>query len=378
MILGSAASFVYGGHWMWFGFAALLIVGVGGELISGDDTNEPTYKHGWICDWIAYSILPCLIIAAVAFVWAVSPRDVLHIGDYVGSNFGIDVLGRRSLNSWIDYLGGALSLGGVLGVQGIIVAHELTHRTEDPVAMFFGRWIFALMFGTNLATEHVFGHHANLGFAEVDPVSVKRGTGYYTFLTKGAWDQWHHGWCIEKARLNAAGKSAFSFHNRIVQAWIRGSLVLGLIAYGAGFYGFMFYLIAITYSKIILEGLNYFSHYGIVRERGQSIGVRHTFSSNNAIGNMIIFNLGRHGAHHAEGNHYQDLKAYPEMPQSPFGYITMTVISWIPPLFFKIMLPVVKDWDEKYATPKERQLAETQNRESGLPYLTGHTAIPAE
>jgi alkane 1-monooxygenase len=272
----------------------------------------------------------------------------------------------------------ALSLGGILGVQGIVVAHELTHRTEDPIGMFIGRWTFALMFGTNFATEHVHGHHRNLGFRSVDPVTVRRGTGFYTFLTKGAWDQWVHGWEIEHERLRAAGKWTFSLNNQIVRAWIRGALVTVLVAYAAGAIGLLWYLLAIAYAKFILEGLNYFSHYGVMRERGHPIGVRHTFSSNNAIGNMILLNLGRHGAHHADGVHYQDLKAYPDMPQSPYGYLVMTVVSWVPPLFKYVMAPTLKEWEEKYATAAERSAVERDNWESGAAWLARSPVPSAE
>jgi len=255
------------------------------------------------------------------------------------------------------------------GVQGIVVAHELTHRTEDPIAMFIGQLTFALMFGTNFATEHVYGHHRNLGFGDVDPVTVRRGTGFYTFLTKGAWDQWYHGWEIERERLRAGGRWTLSLNNQIIRAWLRGAVVVGLVVYAAGLFGFLWYLLAIAYSKFILEGLNYFSHYGMMRERGQPIGVRHTFSSNNAIGNMILLNLGRHGAHHADGGHYQDFKAYPEMPQSPYGYLVMTVVSWVPPLFKYVMAPSLREWEEKFATPAERRAVERDNRQSGKAWL---------
>ena len=44
----------------------------------------------------------------------------------------------------------------------------------------------------------------------------------------------------------------------------------------------------------------------------------------------------------------------------------MTVISWVPPLFWKVMIPTLKDWEQNWATPEERQLAEAQNRASGV------------
>lgn len=375
IVLGSAASFIHGGPWMWFGIAAVFILGVGGELISRDDNSEPAYKNGWIFDWIAYSITFSLIIALICFVWALSSFDVLNIGQIAATYFGYDALAARASNNWIDYLGGSLSMGGILGVQGIVVAHELTHRTEDPVAMFFGRLTFALMFGTNFATEHVHGHHKNLGHNDVDPVTVRRGTGFYTFLTKGAWDQWHHGWEIERKRLKAAGQQTLSMNNAIVRAWIWGGVVMGLVLFATGPISFLWYLLAIAYAKFILEGLNYFSHYGMMRERNMPIGVRHTFSSNNAIGNMILLNLGRHGAHHADGGHYQDYKAYPDMPQSPYGYLVMTVISWVPPLFKYVMAPSLNEWEDKYATPAERAAVLRDNEDSGAAWLIRRRAV---
>jgi hypothetical protein len=372
-VFGASVSFILGGPWMWFAVSYVFLVGVGGELLSPEDESEPVYRHPWICDWIAYSIAALLAIALLVFVWVFSAHDLFGIGTRVEALFGYDALAVRAANGWWHYIGAALSLGVILGVQGIVVAHELTHRTEEPVAMFIGRWTFALMFGNNFATEHVHGHHKNLGRPAEDAVSVKRGTGFYKFLTAGAREQWRHGWQIESARLKALGHTSWSFDNQILRAWIRALIVILLVAIAAGPIGFLYYLLAAAYAKFILEGLNYFSHYGLVREIGKPIELRHTFSSNNAIGNMILLNLGRHGAHHAEWTHYQNLRAHAEMPQSPYGYLVMTVISWIPPLFFRVMLPKVKEWDERYATADERCLAAQQNVESGIDALSVRT-----
>ena len=72
---------------------------------------------------------------------------------------------------------------------------------------------------------------------------------------------------VETRRLSDAGQSAFSFGNRIVQAWLRGALVMALVIIGGGWVCFLAYLLAIAYAKFILEGLNFFSHYGLVRGR---------------------------------------------------------------------------------------------------------------
>lgn len=367
--LGTAISFIAGGWWMWFGVAVMFIIGVGGELFSGEDTSEPRYGHAWIYDWIIYSISLFLLLSLITFVWAFSRADLLGLGTFALDQLGYDALAVRGENAWYHYTGAALSLGVILGVQGIVMAHELVSRTDDMVDTRVGELVFALMFGTNFAVEHVYGHHKNLGYPEHDAVTPIRGTHFYQFQTAGTWTQWKSGWDIEKKRLNDAGQSAFSFGNRIVQAWLRGGIVMALVLVGGGWVCFLYYLLAIAYAKFILEGLNFFSHYGLVREEGQPITPRVTFSSNNAWGNGILLNLGRHGAHHAENSRYQDLKAYADDPQCPYGYLTMTVIAWIPPLFFKVMVPMLKEWDEKYATPAELELTMKENRESGIKAL---------
>ena len=362
---GTAASFVFGGIYMWFGLAFLLVVGLGGELISGEDTSEPEYSYEFLFDWNTYIITLFLAVSTVTFVWSFSSIDLLGIGAFVQSMTGIDVLAARGQNVWWQHLGAALSLGGILGVQGITVGHELTHRTDDPFDMLVGRWCFALMFGTNFATEHVHGHHHHLGHSELDPVSVKRGTGFYNFLTVGTFNQWRGGWRIERERLNAKGKSFWNIDNQVLRAYFRGGLVAAGIAYFGGWIALAWWVLAIAYAKYILEGLNFFSHYGIVREPGEPITLRHTFSSNNAIGNYYLLNLGRHGSHHLSGGRYQNFEAGAGMPMSPYGYITMTVISWMPPLFWWVMTPAIKEWEEKYATDGEREIVRQHNLESG-------------
>ena len=369
VVFGTTASFIVGGAWMWFGVCFMFIVGVGGELISRDDYSEPEYKYNWLHDLNAYIIAFGLLVALAALIWMSSASDLLGIGAHINSLWGIDVLANKSLNGWYDQLGAALSLGIILGVQGIVVSHELTHRTDRPFDMFVGRWVFGLMYGTNFATEHVHGHHKNLGFPEIDPVSVKRGTGFYTFLTKGTYHQWLNGIDIERERLNDNGKSVWNWDNQVLRAYLRGALVGIVVIVLSGWLGLVLWSVALFFAKYILEGLNYFSHYGMVREKDQPITIRHTYSNNNLIGNMFLLNLGRHGAHHAYGGDYQNFKACPDQPQSPYGYITMTVLSWIPPLFRKVMIPVVQNWDEKYATEGELKIATQHNKESGIDEL---------
>jgi alkane 1-monooxygenase len=365
-----------GGAWMWAGVVYLFVVGVGGEVVSKNrvDKSNPDYKYGIIHDLILYSVGLGLYVSLFTLAWTCAGEDILGFGAWVNgllAQMGIsyDVVAARSTDVWYDYLGGCLSVGGLLGVSGITAAHELTHRTANPFDMWVGRWIFASSFGSNFATEHVYGHHKRLGFPD-DPVTPKRGIGFYEFLTVGGWRQFKGGIGVEKRRLAALGKSPWSIQNRILHAWMRGYVVLVAIYLVGGWAAIGAWFVAIMCSKYILEGLNFFSHYGMVRAPGEKIAIRHTFSSANPLTNHFTFNLGRHGAHHVYDREYH-LLPYKEMPECPYGYLTMTAISWVPPLFLKIMVPLLKDWEENWATAEERAIAEEHDKESGIPALMG-------
>jgi hypothetical protein len=48
------------------------------------------------------------------------------------------------------------------------------------------------------------------------------------------------------------------------------------------------------------------------------------------------------------------------------GYLTTFMVALIPPLWNKLMVPKVLEWDRKYASEKELQLANEANQMSGL------------
>jgi hypothetical protein len=380
----SVAGLLAGGWWTWTGVVFLFVIGVGGEVLTKDrrDETNPAYAYPVIHDLIIYSVVAGHVFAVFVTAWICASDDPFGFGAWLtqalaASAWAYDVMAARAANDWAAYLGAGLSLGGLLGVSGISAAHELTHRTGNPFDLWCGRWDFALSYGTNFATEHVYGHHRNLGYPGVDTVSPKRGVGFYEFLTAGAAHQWQGGFDIERRRLDALGKSWWSPQNRVLHAWARGAVVVAAVAWVGGWLGIVVWLVAAAFSKYILEGLNFFSHYGLIRLPGEKITTRNTFSSFNPLSNHFTFNLGRHGSHHEHDRPYY-LHQYQPMPEAPYGYLTMTLVSWIPPLFWKLMIPMLKHWDEHWATPAELEVIERHNRESGIAELNGSTAaLPA-
>ena len=374
------AGLLGGSLWTWTGVIFLFVVGVGGEMLTKNwrDESNPEYSYPIVHDVIIYSVVACHFFALFVAMWALASTDLLGFGYLVNQGlatlgFQGDVLVIRSNNDWIAFLGTGLSLGSLLGVSGTGSCHELTHRVTKPFDLWLGRWDFALSFGTNFATEHVHGHHKNLGLAGLDPVSPKRGMGFYEFLTSGQIRQWKGGFGIEKRRLETIGKNSISIHNRVIHAWLRGSVIVAFTFLAAGWLGFVIWFVAALVGKYILEGLNFFSHYGLIRLPGDKITSRNTFSSCNPICQHFTFNLGRHGTHHEQADQpFYQFKWKP-MPESPYGYLTMTMISWIPIWVWKEMIPMLKEWDAKWASPPELEVIARHNEESGIEKLLSNT-----
>ena len=58
----------------------------------------------------------------------------------------------------------------------------------------------------------------------------------------------------------------------------------------------------------------------------------------------------------------------------PQGYLTMLYMALFLPFFFhKMMAKKLLEWDENFASDKERILADRQNQNSGVPILIKET-----
>ncbi|MGR9092279.1 MAG: hypothetical protein ACU85U_17050, partial [Gammaproteobacteria bacterium] len=192
-----------GGAWMWLGVAYVFVVGVGGEILTRNwvDDSNPSYGFPILHDLILYSAALGLIAGLALLTWSTSSADLFGLGAAFNSvladaGFHYDVLAARAANAWYDYLGAGLSVGALLGVTGIACSHELTHRTANPFDLWVGRWVFALMFGTNFATEHVYGHHVRVATPE-DPATARRGESLYRFLPRTIVGSFKSAWRLE-------------------------------------------------------------------------------------------------------------------------------------------------------------------------------------
>lgn len=356
LLLLTFCSFLAGKAWLWFGFAFLLFASVVGDRVFSDDRRMMAQAKPLFLNTLLYSILPLLLLNVLAFIWQMAPHDWLGIGNFFDKVLSLDIQARKMERSGSDVFGAVMSLGLLCASAGTNVAHELVHRTWDPKTLITGRWLLTLTFDTSFAIEHVYGHHAHIGTRR-DPATARRGETFFQFFPRSTWFSLVSAWQIEGERLRKRGHALGSWHNRFLRGQLM-TLAIPLLYYSAlGWRGVGLCLMVGLFGKIYLELVNYIEHYGLVRKPGTPVEPRHSWNSNHRLSTLLLYNLTRHSHHHAKGHlPFWKLEPMPEAPMLPYGYMSMILIALIPPLFRKIMDPLVLDWDQNQASHDEKKL----------------------
>ena len=358
---------VLGGGWgMWVGFVLVFTALAVFDEWFGDDPSEPAYAHPAALDAMLYLALPALALLAFCFAWMLGDGDALGFGAWAQATLGWDLFANRAATSPLQMLGGVFSVGLTYAAVGTNIGHELSHRIDRPAAVGAGRALLALTCNADFAIEHVYGHHERLA-TTADPATARRGEHFYRFLLRTLREQTRSARRLETARLVAAGQHRWGLHDRFLRGWLMSAVLLGAFAWIAGWAGVAGFLVAAMWGRTVLEAVNYFEHYGLLRDPASPVEPRHSWNTNRGLSNALLFNLGRHSHHHAEGRPYWQLRAYPQAPTLPYGYLTsLWLVVFRPGWFLRRMNPLLRDWDARHATPAERALAERANRASGL------------
>lgn len=212
------------------------------------------------------------------------------------------------------------------GYSAIVVAHELIHRSEKHMQQ-LGRFLLCTTLYEHFFTEHVRGHHLRVGTAE-DPATARFGETALEFLRRTVPAQFRSAWKLEKKRL---GDEAMSWsdprmrHNRVLHGLVVewGVAALILVTLGAG--AFAIYLLQAALAVRLLEAVNYFEHYGLVRnqKRVQPID---SWDTDSRFTLYTLVGLSRHADHHAHAARpYQQLRYFEESPKLRYGYFGTVV-----------------------------------------------------
>ena len=242
-------------------------------------------------------------------------------------------------------LGFALSLGIVLGANGINVAHELGHR-NTKAERFLGKLLLCPALYMHFYIEHNYGHHQHAATPE-DPATAKYNQPVYSFWATSIIGQLKSALTLQKTLLRDKTGIEALWHNDLFWYAIGQGLYLLLVFVVFGFKACLWGLVIAMVAVLLLETTNYIEHYGLMRPKkvsGRYAPVKeiHSWNSNHLMGRILLYELTRHSDHHYRSNKkYQLLDHHASSPELPFGYPTSIVLSLLPPLWFFIMNPRV-------------------------------------
>lgn len=325
--LSAIISFYFKEHWSFFTpIYALLIIPILELLLPHDTSNlegeereEKTKSK--LFDWMLYLNLP-LVFGLLAFLlWDIS----------------------NHIYQTYELVGLALSMGIVLGTNGINVAHELGHR-DSMVHRTMAKALLLPSHYMHFYIGHNFGHHAHAATAE-GPATARFNQSVYSFWITATVRQYLSAWKLQGQLLRRDDLSFFAVKNDMLWYTLIQIAYLATVFFVFGPLGLLIAFCSGVVGFLMLETVNYIEHYGLMRKKlptGRYERVRevHSWNSNHVIGRIVLYELTRHSDHHYKASKkYQVLDYHDISPQMPYGCPTSMVLSFIPPLWFKLMNP---------------------------------------
>jgi alkane 1-monooxygenase len=342
-----------GGPALWIGFLAAFALSSFVDEAAGEDRSGPDSGSQRLLDAMLYLTLPLLALNLMALLLVASP-SVPDIAATALAAIGVDLAAARAATGFWSVLGGLLGLGLFIGAAGTNVAHELVHRTNSLVAQIAGRWLLAFSFDTTFSIEHVHGHHRHV-CTPVDPATARRGEHPLAFAVRSTIGGNLSALRIETERLRRKGLGVWSPANRVITGQLMSLTLLVAAWWIGGWGGVALFVAAGVQGKLYLELVNFIEHYGLVRIAGGRIEPRHAWNTYHRISSGLLYNLPRHSHHHMfAAKPFWTLEVEPEGPTYPHGYMTMILISLVPPLWRRTVDPLLAEWDTSYASEAER------------------------
>jgi len=339
LVVPSLAFVALAGWWLtgstvsfWVGPVVVLgIVPVVDLVTRADPSNPPeevleALEADRYYRWVTYAFLPL---------------------QYLGFGAVLAVVGTRADLTVVDRLGLATTIG-VIGGVGINTAHELGHKRPGH-ERWLARVALAPVFYGHFYIEHNRGHHVRVATPD-DPASARLGETFYAFWPRTVLGSLRSAWRLERRRLARRGHGPLRWGNDLVTAWLMSALLWGLAVAALGWSVLPFLVVQALVGVTLLEAVNYMEHYGLLRqvvgvpgkERYERVDPRHSWNSDKIATNILLYHLQRHSDHHANPTRrYQTLRHFDESPVLPTGYAGMVLLALVPPLWRRVMDPLV-------------------------------------
>ncbi|MEY4416416.1 MAG: hypothetical protein RIQ53_3709 [Pseudomonadota bacterium] len=331
-----------GGPMTWLGLAALLAI-LCVDMLLPLDFSERDLRAAWLYDVQVTATVVAGFVQIGLFAW------------WVGQG----------------HFDTPLSLAGAFAgtaLYGFVVAapavHELMHR-KTPVMHLLGRIGLWLIYDPWREITHVVTHHLKVATPD-DPDTARRGEAVYPYLVRSFVGQFQDAVALEREMWTKRGRAWWHPMNH----WV-GSLA-GLAAYTAalvwlgGWSGAAWAIASsLVGPRLMLEFFNYVNHYGLVTDTPGQFQRRHTWNHLTPFVRILALEITNHAGHHEDPyKPFYRLTPDRDGPRQPH-FLLCILAALLPPLWFALIKPRLRDWDERHATPRERELARQANRAAG-------------
>jgi alkane 1-monooxygenase len=268
----------------------------------------------------------------------------LVIGAYLFTAHDLSWLGFDGGLGWLGKIGITFSVGALAGI-GINTAHELGHK-KDELERWLAKITLAQSFYGHFYIEHNRGHHVRVATPE-DPASGRFGETFWEFLPRTVFGSLRSSLELEAQRIRRLGRSPWDprtyLSNDVLNAWLMSVVLFGALIAAFGPAVIPFLIVQAVYGFSLLEAVNYLEHYGLLRQKTSSgryerCTPKHSWNSDHLVTNLFLYHLQRHSDHHANPTRrYQTLRSMDGAPNLPSGYASLIGLTYIPPLWRRLM-----------------------------------------
>jgi fatty acid desaturase len=352
LLLASGFGLWLGGNYVWLGAGVLFALLFLDEFL-GPDYSQRDKRFPWLYDSIVVLQVFLGFCVVLLYAWLVGAGHF--------STFPV-ILGAFTTMAFTQF---------ILITPAL---HELFHR-ENTFLRWCGRLGTVLFFDPWREITHVVTHHVRT-VTPSDPDYARRGDSLYDYLLRTFGEQIVESYHLEKRMWVKRDRKWWDPRN----AWVHRvamlvSFVALLFAIGGWWAAVSVVAACLFGPRMFLEIFNYTQHYGLVTAKPGHFERHQTWNHLTPIIRIFGLEITNHRGHHEDAyTPFHELEPDPEGPRQP-QFLIVILLAFFPPLWFKLLKPLLKDWDRRYASPQEREIAESENVRAGWDDLNDHPEI---
>lgn len=236
--------------------------------------------------------------------------------------------------STANLIGFSLTVGLFTGCFLVTLGHDLLH-SSSRLQRFLSILLFTAAGIPHFATEHICGHHREVGL-EQDPTTAKLNESFYAYFFKVTYFNIKNNYFTQYGLPVYLRKKVRNANLKMVALLWAVWLVIYVVSEHPA-QTLTFFIVQGLFSYFLYELINYIQHYGLHRNgKSDKIGLDLSWNSYYKYTNYILFLLPLHSLHHLPKleRKVTDFKAGPKMP---YLYFMMILLAMIPPLWFRKM-----------------------------------------